>query len=70
MHAARARVDHRRQLVGVGRLELRRRAVLEQHLRQRIVGGELLEHVLVGGWLAGRGLLLHRQLHPLIQYFA
>ena len=64
------RVDHQRQLVGVGRLQLRQRAVLEQDLRQRIVGGELLQHFLVGGRRAGRRLLQHGQLHPLEQDLA
>ena len=67
VHAAGVRVDHLRQLVGVGGLELRDAAVLEQELGQRVVVGELGEHVLVGRGLARGGLLLHRQLLPLEQ---
>ena len=44
--------------------------MLEQDLRQRIVGRELLQHFLVGRRLSGRGLLHHRQVHPLEQDFA
>src|SRR5665213_1836624 len=57
-------IDHLRQLVGVGRLELGEATVLEQQLRQRVIGGELLQHLLVRRWLPGGGLLAHRQLHP------
>ena len=39
--------------------------MLEQKLRQRVVGRELLQHLLVGRRLAGGGLLEHRQLHAL-----
>src|SRR5205823_14600048 len=44
-------------------LELRQGTMLEQELRQRIVCGELLEHIFVGRWLARRGFLDDRQLH-------
>ena len=61
VHAAGGRVDHLRQLVGVGALQLREAAVLEQLGRQRVVGGQLLQHVFVGGRRAARRLLEHRQ---------
>ena len=70
VHAAGVRVHHLRQLVGVRGLELRQRAMLEQDFRQRIVGGELLQHVLVGRRLPGRRLLHHRQLHLVEQDLA
>jgi hypothetical protein len=70
VHAAGARIHHLRQLVGVGRLELRERAVLEQHLGQRMVRRELLQHLLVGGGLPGRGLPRDRELHALEQDLA
>ena len=54
-------VHHQRQLVGVGALQLREAAVLEQLARQRVVGGELLQHVLVGRRRAARGLAADRQ---------
>jgi hypothetical protein len=59
--AAGLRVHHQRQLVGVGALQLREAAVLEQLARQRVVGGELLQHVLVGRRRAARGLAADRQ---------
>ena len=65
-----AAIHHLRQLVRVRRLELRQRAVLEQDLRQRIVGGELGQHVLVGRRLSGRGLAQRRQLHLVEQDLA
>ena len=61
VHAAGPRVDHLRQLVGVGALELGERAVLEQPGRQRIVGGELLQLGLVGRRRAGRRAPADRQ---------
>ncbi len=70
VHAAGRRIDHLRQLVGVRRLELRQRAMLEQDLRQRIVGREFLQHLLVGRRLPGRGLLHDRQAHLLEQDLA
>ena len=70
VHAPGARVDHARQLVGVGRLELGQRAVFEQGLGQRVIGGEPLQHLLVGGGRAARGLLQHRQLQALEEDFA
>ncbi len=44
--------------------------MLEQQLGQRIVRRELLQHVLVGRGLPGRGLLDHRQLHAIEQDLA
>ena len=65
MHAPGLRVGHLRQLVGVGGLELGQTPPLQQHLGQRVVQRQLLQHALVGGWLAGRSLLHHRQPQPL-----
>ena len=70
MHPAGARIDHQRQLVGVGILELGEAAVLEQQLGQRVVLGQLGEHILVGRGLAGGGLLDHRQAELAEQDFA
>ena len=61
VHAAGRRVDAGRQLVAVGRLELRQRAVLQQRLGQRIVLGQLVEHLLVGAGRAAGRLLDRRQ---------
>jgi hypothetical protein len=61
VHAAGVGVDHLRQLVGVGALELGQAAVLEDLGRQREVLRQLGEHLLVGAGRAGGGLLLHRQ---------
>ena len=44
--------------------------MLEQELRQRIVGGELLQYLLIGRRLPGGGLLDHREFHALEQDFA
>ncbi len=61
------RVDLLRELVGVGRAQLGERAVIEDQPRQRVFGGELLEHVLGGRGLAGRRLAQHRDLQLLEQ---
>ncbi len=61
VHAPRTGVDHLRQLVGIGRLELGHAAVLQQDLRQRVILGQLLQHFFVGRRRAGGGLLDHRQ---------
>ena len=61
VHAAGARMRHLRQLVGVGALELRQAPVLQQLGRQRIVLGQLLQHLLVGAGDAAGRLLHHRQ---------
>jgi hypothetical protein len=65
VHAACLRVDHARQLVGVGRLQFRQATVFQQDLRQRIVFGELLQHFFVGGRRAAGCLLDHRELQLL-----
>ena len=44
--------------------------MLEQQLRQRVIGGELLQHFFVGRRLAGRGFPHHGQLHPVEQDLA
>ncbi len=54
-------IDHARQLVGVGRLELGDATVVEQQLGQREIGRQLLQHVLVGGGLAAGRFLADRQ---------
>jgi hypothetical protein len=51
VHTAGGRVHHQRQLVGVGALELGQAAVLQDARRQRVVGGQFLQHLFVG---AGR----------------
>ena len=63
VHAAGVRVDHARQLVGVGGLQLGQPAVLQQHLRQRVVLRQLAQHFLVRRRRAAGGLAYHRQLH-------
>ncbi len=62
MHAAGGRVDHLGQLVGIGGLELGQAAIVQQHLGQRIILGQFLQHFLIGGRCARGGLLDHRQL--------
>ena len=61
MHAARRAIDRQRQLVGVGGFEFRHAAIFQQDLRQRVIEREFLQHFLVGGRRAARGLLHHRQ---------
>ena len=65
MYAPGLRVGHLRQLVSIGGLQLGQAPPLQQHLGQRVVQRQLLQHALVGGWLAGRSLLHHRQPQPL-----
>jgi len=67
VHAAGARVDGLRQLVGVGALELGEHAVFEDHARQVVLVGQLLQHLLVGGGLALGRLVHHRQAQPVEQ---
>ena len=57
VHATGGGIDACRQLVAVGRLQLRQCAVLQQGLGQRIVLGQLVEHLLVGARRAAGGLL-------------
>src|SRR5262252_163452 len=47
----------------VRRFELRKRTMLEQDFRQRIICRKLIQRVLIGRRLAGRGLADRRQLH-------
>jgi hypothetical protein len=70
MHAAGFRVDHARQLVGVGALQLGQRAVFEQQLGQRVVERQFGQHFFVGRRAAGGGFLLHRQAELAEQDFA
>ena len=44
VHPAGGRIDHARQLVGIGGLQLGQAAVFQQHLRQRIVLRQLGQH--------------------------
>ncbi len=62
MDPAGLRVDHLRQLVGIGGLELGQAAVVEQQFGQRVILGQLLQHLFVGRRRAAGGLLDHRQL--------
>ena len=70
MHAAGGLVDHLRQLVGIGRLQLGHAAVFQQHFRQRVILGQLLQHFFVGRWCASGGLLDDRQLQLAEEDFA
>ena len=70
VHAPRSRVHHLRQLVRVRRFELGQRPMLEQHFRQRKIGGELGQHVLVGRRQSRGGLAQRGKLHFLEQDLA
>jgi hypothetical protein len=48
VHAPGLLVDPFRQLVGVGRFQLGQAAVFQQHFRQRVIFGQLLQHFFVG----------------------
>ena len=61
VHATGARVDHLRQLVGVGRFQLGHAPVVEDGARDGVVERELLQGFLVGGGRAARRLLDDRQ---------
>jgi hypothetical protein len=67
VHAAGGGIDLLRQSLGVGRAQLGQPAIFEDQPRQRIVDGQLFQHVLGGGRRAARGLALHRQLPALEQ---
>ena len=58
-----------RQAVGVGALELRQSALFEDQRRQRVLGGQLLQHVFGRRRLALGRLAHHRDLQALEQYF-
>ena len=62
-------IDLARQLVGVRRLQLRQRAVLEHEPRQVVGFRELLEHVLRRRRLALRRLAEHGQREALVENF-
>ncbi len=68
MHAAGGRVDHLRQLVGVGVLQLGETAMFEDLLRQRVILGQFFQHFLVGRGAARGRLLHHRQALLVEQY--
>ncbi len=57
------------QAVGVGALELRKPAMFQDQRRQRVLGGQLLQHVLGRRRLALGRLAHHRNLEPLEENF-
>ncbi len=57
-----------RQLVGIGRFELRQHAIVEHDARQRIGLRQFLQNVFRGGRLTGRGFARDRDLHLLEQH--
>ena len=57
MHATGFRVDHQRQLVGVGRLQFRQTAILKNHLRQRVVQRQFFQYFFRSGRRATRRFL-------------
>ena len=57
MHAARFGVNHQRQLIGIGRLQLRQPTILQNHFRQRIIERQLFQHLFRGGRRTARRLL-------------
>jgi hypothetical protein len=61
MHASALGIEHFRQLVGIGALELGQLSRFEQDLRQRVVECQLREHFFVSRRRPGRRFLLHRQ---------
>ena len=67
VHAARFRVNHRRQRVDVRVLELRVLAILDDLRRQRVRLGQLLQHVGIGA-RPGLGFLDDRQAELLEQH--
>ncbi len=70
MHATGFRIDHLRQFVGVGRFQLGQAAVIEQHLWQRIIFRQFLQHFFIGRRRSGWRFLDHRQLEFIEQDFA
>ena len=55
VYTAGMRVNHLRQLVGVGRFELGEAAMLQNYLGQRVIQRQFLQHVFIGaGRAAGR----------------
>ncbi|MNT31177.1 hypothetical protein D3C71_1622760 [compost metagenome] len=62
MHPATDRIDHQRQLVGVGRLQLRQATVFQDHLRQRVIQRQFGQHFFVSRWGTTRCFLQYRQL--------
>jgi hypothetical protein len=61
-------LDHLRQLVGVGVLQLGETAMFEDLLRQRVILGQFFQHFLVGRGAARGRLLHHRQALLVEQY--
>ena len=62
VHASAARIDLLRELFSIGRAQLGQRAVVQDQLRQFVVGGQLFENVFGSRWLAGGRLAQHRYL--------
>ena len=69
MHATGLCIDHLRQLVGVGALELGELARFEQQFRQRVIERQFGEHLFVGRRRARRCLFLDRQAKLVEQNF-
>ena len=67
VNAAGARIDLQRQLVGVGGLQLRQAAVIDDHARQRVVQREFGEHRFRGRRLSARCFAQHRQTELVVQ---
>ena len=57
MHAPRFRVNHQRQFIGIGRLQFRQPAILQNHFWQRIIQRQLLQDLFRRGWRATRRFL-------------
>ncbi|KAG1551332.1 hypothetical protein G6F50_013189 [Rhizopus delemar] len=68
VHAAGVRVDHLRQLVGVGTAQLGQAAVLQDHPRQLVLLGNRLQRLFIGAGLALGGLHHRRQLQLIEQH--
>ena len=68
VHAAGVRVDHLRQLVGVGAAQLGQAAVLQDHPRQLVLLGNRLQRLFIGAGLALGGLHHRRQLQLIEQH--
>ncbi|MNC40761.1 hypothetical protein D3C75_894930 [compost metagenome] len=48
MHPTTHRVNHQRQLVGIGGFQLRQATVFQDHFRQQIIQRQLGQHFLIG----------------------
>ena len=70
MHPPGLGLDHQRQLVGIGGLELGQAAVLHQQARQIVGFRQFSQHLFGGGWGTLGGLLEDRQPQLDEQYLA